>query len=83
MPFGLKNIGTIFQRIVNKVFKELIGNTMEVYIEDMLVKSLDCSDHVKHLREAFTLLRKFNVKFNPEKYTYKVAFGKFLRYLVT
>jgi len=52
MPFGLKNAEATFQRMVNKVFKELIGNTMEVYIDDILVKSLDRSDHVKHLGEA-------------------------------
>jgi len=46
MPFGLKNVGATFQRMVNEVFTELIGNTMEVYV-DMLVKSLDHSNHAK------------------------------------
>jgi len=49
----------------------------------MLVKSFNRSNHVKHLEEAFTLLRKFNVNLNPEKCTFRVAFGKSLRYLVT
>jgi len=40
MPFGLKNVGATFQRMVNKVFKSLIGSTMEVYVDDMLVKSI-------------------------------------------
>ena len=44
MPFGLKNTGTTFLRMVNKVFKDLIRNTMEVYIEDMLVKSVQRAD---------------------------------------
>ena len=83
MPFGLKNAGATFQQMVNKVFKELIGSIMEVYIDNMLVKSLDRSDHLKHLEEAFALLRKFNVKLNPEKCTFGVASGKFLRYLAT
>jgi len=56
MPFGLKNVGATFQRMVNKVFKELIRSTMEVYIDDMLVKSRDCSDHMKHLEETFAFL---------------------------
>ena len=42
--------------MVNQVFRELIGNTIEVYVDDMLVKSLDHSDYVKNLKEAFTLL---------------------------
>ena len=83
MPFGLKKAEATFQRMVNKLFKELIGNTMEVYVDDMLLKSLDRSDHVKHLEEAFALLRKFNVKINPEKCAFGVASGKFLGYLVT
>jgi len=56
MPFGLKNAGATFQQMVNKVFKDLIGRKMEVYVDDMLIKSLDHSDHVKHLEEAFALL---------------------------
>jgi len=60
---------------------------MEVYVNDMLMKSLDRADHVKHLEKAFALLRKFlqkfSVKLNPEKCTFRVAFGKFLKYLVT
>jgi len=67
--------------MVNQVFEKLIGNAMEIYVDDMLVKSLDRSDHVKNLREAFTLLSKFNVKLNPEKCTFEVASGKFLGYL--
>jgi len=56
---------------------------MEVYVDDMLVKSLERSDHVQHLEEAFALLRKYNVKLNLEKCTFGVASGKFLGYLVT
>ena len=83
MPFSLKNAGVTFQLMVNEVFKELIGNPMEVYVNDMLVKSLDRSDHVKNSRETFALFRKFNVKLNPEKCTFRVASDKFLGYLVT
>ena len=69
--------------MVSEVFKELIANKMEVYVDNILVKSLDRSNHAKDLGEAFTLLRKFNVKLNPKKCTFGVAFGKFLGYLVT
>jgi len=56
--------------MVNEVFKELIENMMEVCIDNMLLKSLIHTDHVKHLEEVFALLWKFNVKFNPEKRTF-------------
>ena len=56
MLFGLKNARATFQWMVNEVFKELIGLTMEVYVDDMLVKSLERSDHVYYLEEAFTFL---------------------------
>ena len=56
MPFGLKNAGATYQRLVTKVFRPLIGKTMEVYIDDMLIKSKECPDHVKHLQETFELL---------------------------
>ena len=58
MPFGLKNTRATYQRLVNKMFRELIGKTMEVYIDDMLVKSLKVIDHIAHLKEAFGVLRK-------------------------
>ena len=49
MSFSLKNAGAIYQRLVNKVFANLIGKTMEVYVDDMLVKSLQKEDHVTDL----------------------------------
>ena len=83
MSFRLKNAGATFQRMVNKVFKDLIGSTMEVYVNDMLVKSVQRTDHLQHLDEVFKLLRKYKVKLNPEKCTFRVASGKFFGYLVT
>ena len=83
MPFELKNVRATFQRMVDQVFKDLIGHTMEVYADDILVKSVRSFDHLRHLSEAFDLLRKYQVKLNPEKCTFGVAFGKFLGYLVT
>ena len=83
MPFGLKNTGVTFQRKVNFVFKDLIGKTMEVYVDDMLVKSIRRGKHIRHLEEAFSLLRKYNIRLNPEKCTFGVASSKFLGYVVT
>ena len=56
MPFGLKNSGTTYQRLITYIFRLLLGNTMEAYINDMLVKSQEHFDHTKHLQEAFELL---------------------------
>ena len=49
MLFGLKKVGAMYQRLVTKMFKPLLGKTMEVYIDDMLVKSKELLDHVEHL----------------------------------
>jgi len=57
MPFGLKNAGVTFQQMINKVFKDLIGDTMEVYMDDMLMKSAQRKEHLQHLDKAFNLLR--------------------------
>jgi len=75
MPFGLKNAGATFQRMVNKVFRDLIGSTMEVYIDDMLVKSVQRTDHLQRLDKVFNLLRQYKVKLNLEKCTFRVAYG--------
>ena len=81
MPFRLKNAGATFQWMVNKIFKKLIGNNMEVYVDDMLVKSVQRTDHLQHLNKAFDLLRQYEVKLNPEKCTFGVASGEFREYL--
>ena len=83
MPFGLKNAGSTYQRLVNMMFAGQIGQTMEVYIDDMLVKSLEAEDHISHLQQAFSNLRKYNMKLNPDKCSFGVSSGKFLGYIVT
>ena len=65
MPFGLKNAGATYQRLVNMMFKDLIGDIMEVYIDDMVVKSKNAVDHIQHLKQAFEILGKYNMKLNP------------------
>ena len=83
MPFGLKNAEATYQRLVTKIFRPLFGNTMEAYIDDMLVKSKECFDHAKHLQEAFELLRRYDMKLNPLKCTFGVSAGKLLGFMVT
>lgn len=59
MPFGLKNTCATYQRLVNKVFKSLIGRTIEVYIDNMITKSEDPVEHVMHLKETLELFKKY------------------------
>ncbi|KAG7588706.1 Ribonuclease H-like superfamily [Arabidopsis suecica] len=72
-----------YQRLVNKMFHEHLGKTMEVYIDDMLVKSLKKEDHIKHLEECFEILNQYQMKLNPAKCTFGVPSGEFLGYIVT
>ena len=83
MPFGLKNVGATYQRLVTKIFRPLIGKTIEVYIDDMLVKSKERPDHMKHLQETFELLRGHNMKLNPLKCAVRVSSDKILGFMVT
>ncbi|KAG7578456.1 Reverse transcriptase domain [Arabidopsis thaliana x Arabidopsis arenosa] len=83
MPFGLKNAGATYQRLVNKMFAEQLGRTVEVYIDDMLVKSLKADENVQNLRQCFDVLNKYQMKLNPAKCTFAVTSGEFLGYVVT
>ena len=83
MSFGLKNVGVIYQTLVTKMFKPLLGKTMEVYVDDMLVKSKERPDHATHLQEAFELLKEYDMKLNPSKCAFRVSAGRFLGFMVT
>ena len=83
MPFGPKNAGATYQRLVNRMFAYKLGNKMEVYIDDMLVKSLRAADHLNHLKECFKTLNEYVMKLNPAKCTFGVTSGEFLGYIVT
>ena len=82
MPFGLKNAGSTYQRLVNKMFHKHIGTSMEVYIDNMLVKSIKAGLHVHHLAEAFQVLKDYKMKLNPTKCAFGVSVGKFLGFIV-
>ncbi|KAL0458686.1 UNVERIFIED_CONTAM: hypothetical protein Slati_0495800 [Sesamum latifolium] len=81
MPFGLKNAGATYQRFVDKIFRSQIGRNVEVYVDDMLVKSKKAEDHIAELEE--TVLRKYRLKLNPAKCAFGVQGGRFLRFMVT
>ena len=65
--------GATYQRLETKMFKPLLGKTMEVYIDDMLVNSKERSDHAGHSQEVFELLRAYGMKLNPSKCTFRVS----------
>ena len=83
MPFGLKNEGATYQRLVNKMFNNQIGRNMEVYVDDMLIKSKEELTHLNDLRETFATLRQYQMKLNPSKCAFGVASGKFLGFMVS
>ena len=83
MPFGLRNAGATYQRLATIMFKRLLGKTMEVYIDDMVVKSKSQRGHITDLQEAFDILRKYKLKLNASKCAFGVGSGKFLGHLVT
>ncbi|XP_050215501.2 uncharacterized protein LOC126666698 [Mercurialis annua] len=82
MPFGLRNAGATYQRAMNAIFHDLLGKTMEVYIDDVVVKSKLMKDHLKNLEEAFRRMRVHCLKLNPLKCAFGVKAGNFLGFLV-
>ena len=82
MPFGLKNAGATNQRLVKRMFQKQIGTSMEVYIDDMLIKSTTAELHIAHMFEAFQILREYNMKLNPAKWAFGVSAEKFLGFIV-
>ena len=83
MPFGLKNAGATYQRLMNKMFAQQIGRNVQVYVDDMLVKSRREEDHLEDLKETFNTLRSYNMKLNPGKCEFGVMAGKFLGFMVS
>ena len=83
MPFGLKNAGATYQRLMDKVFKPLLGNNVEVYVDDIVVQSPNPIQHALDLTEVFKATRGYNLRLNPEKCTFGVDGGKFLGYMLT
>ncbi|CAN6569907.1 unnamed protein product [Malus baccata var. baccata] len=82
MPFGLNNAGATYQRAMNAIFHDLIGQSMEVYIDDIVVKSKTEEQHLADLRQALTRMRIHKLKMNPKKCAFGVRAGNFLGFLV-
>ena len=83
MPFGLKNAGSTYQRMMTRMFESLLGKNMEIYIDDMVVKSKKVSEHLGDLQVFFEILRSYKLRLNASKCSFGVGSGKFLGYMVT
>ena len=83
MPFGLKNAGATYQRLMDKVLAPMLGRNVQAYVDDMVVTSLEKSKHISDLEELFTTIAKYKLKLNPEKFIFGVEAGKFLGFLLT
>ena len=82
MPFGLKNTGATYQRAMNVFFHDMLGHHMEIYIDDIVVKSKKATEHVNHLRKSFERMRLHQLKLNPLKCAFEVQARHFLGFLV-
>jgi hypothetical protein len=83
MPFGLKNIGANFQRLMHKALGARMGRNMEAYVDDIIVKTRKGHNLVEDLKETFADLRKVNIKLNPAKYAFGVPSRRLLGFLVS
>ncbi|GAU38581.1 hypothetical protein TSUD_322580 [Trifolium subterraneum] len=83
MPFGLKNAGATYQRLMDRVFAEQIRKNLKVYIDDMVVKTEEVGEHDKDLADILKSVRMYNMRLNPVKCSFGVQAGKFLGFLLT
>ena len=83
MPFGLKNAGATYQRAATALLHDLIHKEVEVYVDDMIVKSKDREGHIPTLRKFFERIRFYKLWLNPKKCTFGVTSGKLLRFMVS
>jgi hypothetical protein len=82
MTFGLKNVGATYQRAMNLIFHDLMGVLMEVYIDDIVVKLVGFEDHMTDLKLSLERMKKFRLRMNPLKCTFRVTSRKFLGFVV-
>ena len=82
MSFGLKNAEATCQRLVNHMFCPQIGRNVEVYVDDVLVKSAREMQHLDDLQETFDTFRRYKMKLNPSKCAFRVVSKKFLSFMV-
>ncbi|CAL2270791.1 unnamed protein product [Prunus armeniaca] len=82
MPFALKNAGATYQRAMNAIFHDMISRNLEVYIDNVVIKSKSRLGHLDDLRSAFERMRRHQLKMNPKKCAFGVSARNFLGFLV-
>jgi hypothetical protein len=82
MTFALKNAGATYQRVMNYIYHDLIGKLVEIYIDDVVVKSTLTGGHLEDLRQVLEQTRRFRLKMNPKKCAFGVSAGQILGFLV-
>nr|GEX06374.1 reverse transcriptase domain-containing protein [Tanacetum cinerariifolium] len=82
MSFGLKNARATYQRLVDKAFQKQIGRNLEVYVDDLVIKSCTKEEVIRDIEETFKTLKEINMKLNPKKCTFRMREGTFLGYKV-
>ncbi|XP_055806917.1 uncharacterized protein LOC129875663 [Solanum dulcamara] len=83
MPFGLKNAGATYMRAMTTIFHDMIHKEIEVYVDDVIIKSQKSSNHLTDLKKFFDRLRRYNLKLNPAKCAFGVPAGKLLGFIVS
>ena len=83
MSFDLKNVGATYQRLMDYLFKDMLGRNVEAYVDDIVVKSDSCKQHIKDLQKVFQALRHHGMRLNPDKCVFGVEGGKFLGFMLT
>src|SRR3954466_5824497 len=83
MPFGLKNAGATYQRMMQACLREKIGRYVQVYVDDIVIKTYKADTLLDDLRETFGSLNHYRIKLNPKKCVFGVPAGKLLGYMVS
>jgi hypothetical protein len=82
MTFGLKNSSATYQGVMSLIFHDLLGIVLDIYIDDVIVKSVSMNNHLADLRLSLERMRWYGLKMNPLKCAFSVLAGKFLRFII-
>ena len=83
MSFGLKNAGATYMRAITTIYHDMIHKEIDLYVDDLIIKSRESSDNLTHLKKFFDHLCRYNLKLNPANYAFGVPGGKLLGFIVS